>query len=179
MMWPGNSPDMNIIETVWGPIMDRLRNEPPLTIAELRQRVHQHCGEVTPQYLRSLYTGLPRRVAALHRARGYPTKYWGNMYQEISYLAAQLWTMFSINSVHRKCRWNITGVVFVITSYDVIIYVIILQVAYYPMLFLHVQLLYSNLRQESFTFKTCLQNRRQTSEMVILIKLSIIMQSVK
>ena len=104
MLWPGNSPDMNIIETVWGRIMDRLRNEPPLTIAELRQRVHQHWGEVTPQYLRSLYAGLPRRAAALRRARGYPTKYWGNMHQEVSYLAAQLWTLFSIDSVHRKCR---------------------------------------------------------------------------
>ena len=75
MLWPGNSRDMNIIETEWGRIMERLRNDPPLTIAELRQRVHQHWGEVTSPYLRSLYAGLPRRVAALRRAGGYPTKY--------------------------------------------------------------------------------------------------------
>lgn len=75
MQWPANSPDMNIIETVWGRIMDRLRKDPPLTVAELRNRVHQHWNEVTPQYLRGLFASLPRRVAALRRARGYPTKY--------------------------------------------------------------------------------------------------------
>ena len=38
-----------------GRVMDKLRNDPHLTIAELRQRVNQHWGEVTPQYLNRMY----------------------------------------------------------------------------------------------------------------------------
>ena len=86
MLWPRNSPDVNIIEIIWGRIMDRWRNHPPLTIAELRKRVHQQWGGVKPQYLRSLYAGLSRWVAALRRVRGYLTNYWGNMCYDESYV---------------------------------------------------------------------------------------------
>ena len=75
MQWPAYSPDMNIIETVWGVIMQKLRANPPLTVAALRNRVMEHWAEITPQYLRNLYATLPRRIASLLRARGYPTKY--------------------------------------------------------------------------------------------------------
>ena len=105
MLSPGNSPDMNIIEIVWGLIMDRLRNDPPLTLAELCRSVHHHWGEVTLQYLRSLYASLPRRVAELRCAQGYLTRCWENMYLDVSNLAAQLWTIFWINYFeHGKCR---------------------------------------------------------------------------
>ena len=75
MLWSANSPEMNIIDTVWGHIMEGLRNDPPLAIIDLRQRFRQHWDELTQQYLESLYVRLPLRVAALRRARGYPTKY--------------------------------------------------------------------------------------------------------
>ena len=44
--------------------MARQRNGPPLSFGELRRRIHQHRGEVTPQFL-SLYAGFPRLVAVL------------------------------------------------------------------------------------------------------------------
>lgn len=75
MEWPPYSPDMNVIETVWGVIMQKLRADPPQTVADLRNRVMQHWAEVTPQYLRRLYASLPHRVVALRHARGFPTKY--------------------------------------------------------------------------------------------------------
>lgn len=75
MMWPPYSPDMNIIETVWGLIMQKLKNNPPQDIPTLRNRVMQHWAEITPQYLGRLFGSLPRRVATLLRVRGYPTKY--------------------------------------------------------------------------------------------------------
>ena len=62
-------------QPVWGHIMERLRNDPPLTVADLRQRFRQHWDEWTPQYLESLYARLPFRVAALRRARSYPTEF--------------------------------------------------------------------------------------------------------
>lgn len=75
MRWPAHSPDMNIIESVWAHIMVKLRRNPPNTLDELRQRLQLHWGEITPNYLERLYEQLPRRVQALIRGRGYPTKY--------------------------------------------------------------------------------------------------------
>ena len=75
MMWPPYSPDMNIIETVWGSIMVKLRRDPPIDIQTLRNRVREYWGQITQQYLLNLYATLPQRVVALQRARGYPTKY--------------------------------------------------------------------------------------------------------
>lgn len=75
MRWPAHSPDMNIIESVWADIMVKLRRNPPDTFDELRHRVHVLWNEITPNYLQRLYEQLPRRVQALMRGRGYPTKY--------------------------------------------------------------------------------------------------------
>jgi hypothetical protein len=75
MQWPPHSPDMNIIETVWGYIIRKLRRNPPATVNGLRNRVHQLWNEITPEYLQQLYDEIPTRVRELHRVRGYPTKY--------------------------------------------------------------------------------------------------------
>jgi hypothetical protein len=55
--------------------MGELRADPPQTIPQLRQRVQQPWDELSPRYLRSLHATLPRRLAALCRAHGHPTKY--------------------------------------------------------------------------------------------------------
>lgn len=75
MMWPSQSPDMNIIESVWCTIMEKLRADPPSNMQQLRDRVVQHWNEIGPRYLQRLYRQMPRRVEALLAARGYPTKY--------------------------------------------------------------------------------------------------------
>ena len=75
MAWPAHSPDMNIIEIVLGHIMSELRADPPHTIPQLRQRVQQPWDELSLRYLLSLYGTLSRRLAALQRAYGLPTKY--------------------------------------------------------------------------------------------------------
>ena len=75
MQWPAYSPDMNLIESVWGWIMRKLNNDPPETLQILRQRVQQHWDKITPDQLRRLYHQMPRRVGALRRCQGYPTKY--------------------------------------------------------------------------------------------------------
>ena len=80
MEWPPYSPDMNLIESVWGWILRKLNADPPSTLDQLRQRIQQHWGEVTPQELRRLYHQMPRRVQLLRRVRGYPTKYWCREY---------------------------------------------------------------------------------------------------
>ncbi len=67
MQWTVYSPEMNIIEAVWGVIMQQLRANPPLDVAPPRNRVMQHWAEITPQYLRRLYDTLPRRNGDLRR----------------------------------------------------------------------------------------------------------------
>ena len=62
MEWPPQSPDMNIIETVWARIMRQLRADPPLNIPQLRRRVQQCWDMLSPLYLRRFMT---RYLAAL------------------------------------------------------------------------------------------------------------------
>lgn len=75
LSWPSNSPDMNIIETVWGHIGRKLREDPPLTVTELRHKVHRIWNSLSAEYLQSLYAQLQTRVQTLIDKRGYPTKF--------------------------------------------------------------------------------------------------------
>ena len=42
MQWPKHSPDMNVIESVCGHIMQKLCRDPPDTVNEVRNRIHRH-----------------------------------------------------------------------------------------------------------------------------------------
>ena len=75
MQWPSNSPDMNIVESVWGHIAQKLRENPPVNLRELRHKVHTIWASITPEYIQGLYHQIPRRVRTLIVKRGYPTQY--------------------------------------------------------------------------------------------------------
>ncbi len=75
MNWPAYSPDLNIIEHVWGYIATKLRQTRPNNLNEIRQQVFHHWAHLPRDYLNNLYQSLPRRVTELIRRRGYPTKY--------------------------------------------------------------------------------------------------------
>ena len=75
MQWPSNSPDMNIIESVWGHITTKLRENPPLTVRDLRRRVYTIWNAITPNFIHSLYAQMPTRIQTLVNKLGYPTKY--------------------------------------------------------------------------------------------------------
>ena len=75
MNWAPYSPDLNVIENVWGWILTKLRRDPPHTLAEMQENVFRLWGEITPDYLQRLYRSLPRRVQLVLDGRGYPTKY--------------------------------------------------------------------------------------------------------
>ena len=76
MNWPPYSPDLNIIENVWGWIITKLRSDPPTTIAELSQKVFRLWGQITPEYCASLFRSIPHRVRQVLATRGHPTKFW-------------------------------------------------------------------------------------------------------
>lgn len=75
--WPSCSPDMNPIEHVWN-YLDRLlraHNPKPQNKDELREIIEKLWYSIPLEYIQSLYNSMPRRIAALIKAKGYHTKY--------------------------------------------------------------------------------------------------------
>lgn len=77
MEWPPLSPDMNMIEHVWSRMKlgvkereGRMEN-----LNDLANVIRDEWEAIPQDFLTNLVESMPRRVAALHQARGGPTKY--------------------------------------------------------------------------------------------------------
>ena len=77
MEWPAQSPDLNPIEHLWGILKCKLAShkEPPVSIDELWKRVEAEWEEISVKECRDLIGSMPRRVAAVLKAKGGYTKY--------------------------------------------------------------------------------------------------------
>ena len=85
MVWPPNSPDMNLIEHLWKhlkqelhrqyPDTFNLRGSPNVVKAKLRERLMEIWWKIGENVLTNLVDSMPRRVKALIDARGWYTKY--------------------------------------------------------------------------------------------------------
>ncbi len=73
---PANSPDLNPIENLWGIVKRKMRNKRPKNADELKATVKETCASIPPQQCHKLITSMPRRIEAVIRAKGAPTKYW-------------------------------------------------------------------------------------------------------
>lgn len=77
--WPPQSPDLNIIENVWGNMKDALahRQLRSLTADALWAIVQEEWERLrsNSNYCRSLYCSLPNRMQAVLNAGGEPTRY--------------------------------------------------------------------------------------------------------
>jgi transposase len=75
--WPAQSPDLNPIEHLWFYIKRKLLEYevPPKGIHELWERVAKEWNEIPPEVCQSLIESMPRRVAAVIKAKGGHTKY--------------------------------------------------------------------------------------------------------
>ncbi len=69
--WPANSPDLNI-ENLWSIVM---RNKRPKNADELKATVKETWASRPPQQCHKLITSMPRRIEAVIKAKGAPTKY--------------------------------------------------------------------------------------------------------
>lgn len=70
LSWPSNSPDLNVIETVWHKMKQALRNNPQRTLPELKAKIEQIWNGFTPEQCRSLVESMPNRIRAVIKSKG-------------------------------------------------------------------------------------------------------------
>ena len=60
--WPGNSPDLNPIENLWGYLQEELnKREPAKTISDLKMQLESAWEALQPSFLQALVNGMPER----------------------------------------------------------------------------------------------------------------------
>jgi len=75
--WPAQSPDLNPIEHLWDHLKRRLGEyeRPSVGMMELWDRVEKEWGKIEAGVCQNLIESMPRRVAAVVKAKGGYTKY--------------------------------------------------------------------------------------------------------
>ena len=75
--WPAQSPNLNPIEHVWHQLILRLNKYPTraTTISELEERIERGWYKFTKEGCLKYIDSLPRRINAVIRSRGGPTRY--------------------------------------------------------------------------------------------------------
>ncbi len=74
--WPANSPDLNPTENLWGIVKRKMRNTRPNNADDLKAAIKATWASIPPQQCHKLITSMPRRIEAVIKAKGAPTKYW-------------------------------------------------------------------------------------------------------
>ncbi len=73
--WPLNSPDLNAIDNLWGIVKRKMRNKRPKNADKLKASVKETWASIPPKQCHKLITSMPRRIEAVIKAKGSPTKY--------------------------------------------------------------------------------------------------------
>ncbi len=71
--WAANSPDL---ENLWGIVKRKMRDTRPNNADDLKATVKETWASIPPQQCHKLITSMPRRIEAVIKAKGAPTKYW-------------------------------------------------------------------------------------------------------
>ncbi len=62
--------------SLWGIVQRKMRNKRPKNADELKATVKETWASISPQQCHKLITSMPRRIEAVIKAKGAPTKYW-------------------------------------------------------------------------------------------------------
>ncbi|GFU99554.1 transposable element Tcb1 transposase [Trichonephila clavipes] len=70
--WLPQSPDLNIIEHLWGYLESKLRARfpPPSTISALETALHEEWLHISLQVVNDLYASIPRRIQSVIQSKG-------------------------------------------------------------------------------------------------------------
>lgn len=72
---PPQSPDLNPIEHLWEVLDRNIRKRPITSKQGLRAALTEEWAKISPDVTKNLVSSVPRRLAAVIKARGGPTKY--------------------------------------------------------------------------------------------------------
>ncbi len=64
------------IENLWGIVKRKMRDTRPNNADDLKATVKETWASIPPQQCHKLITSMPRRIEAVIKAKGAPTKYW-------------------------------------------------------------------------------------------------------
>ncbi|KAL4500715.1 hypothetical protein ABPG72_019949 [Tetrahymena utriculariae] len=75
IVWPAKSPDLNIIENVWGHIKYKIKNRTYQNEDELWNDIENEWIKFPTELIFRLYESLPRRIEAVIQENGFNTNY--------------------------------------------------------------------------------------------------------
>ena len=77
LVWPAQSPDLNLIDHIWGRMKLVIDKKFPRTrpVSDMKRVIKQVWDKVDAEWLEAYFEGMPDRIKAVTDAKGGPTRY--------------------------------------------------------------------------------------------------------